>query len=100
MTQDLNTLLTALYVKIDDEIRPLITVGKQRLESLVRGDGLLEAVRRGPQDQQVDLLDVEFAEEAAPRERRWLRPRWSTLFASAADAQGDDGDKEPQGTEG
>ncbi|WP_254650893.1 hypothetical protein [Streptomyces sp. GbtcB7] len=34
------------------------------------------------------------------RERRWLRGRWSTLFASAADAQGDDGDKEPQGTEG
>jgi len=52
---------------IPDRVRPLITVGKQRLESLVRGDGLLEAVRRGPvQDQQVDLLDGEFAEDAAP----------------------------------
>jgi hypothetical protein len=48
-------------------VRLLIPVGKQRLESLGRGDGLLEAVRRGPvPDQHVDLLDAEFAEDAAP----------------------------------
>jgi hypothetical protein len=68
-------------------VRLLIPVGKQRLESLGRGDGLLEAVRRGPArsgavrrgparsgavrcgpvpDQHVDLLDAEFAEDAAP----------------------------------
>lgn len=38
-----------------------------RLEGLVGGDGLLEAGRCGPlQDQQVDLLDGEFTEDAAP----------------------------------